>query len=357
MMYDPMNWRSGVVGPRGRHHRLLRIGSWECGRVFKRLEAGVCMRTTNWVLIFLLSLAGLVGVGDSVIMAQISGQHLTAGAGPVPPAFVDPNKAPSEFNHHVAGWALIGIGLLVLASFLSWDLRALRYIWPAFFLLAGLFLAVWSDAEIWPRGNMNWAWLLHHDQEAGQHKIYALLLIAIAIVEYLRARGTLNRFWGTWTFCSLAILGAALLLVHDHTAGGGSNSPEARAYRVDPALGPDGKPPAPLASDPMPGTDHAMMDSGHFDMSMDHSSMDHPFRPIGSDSALTNTPSPDHHRHRMTPSMLLVQREHFWFMIVGLGVALFKLISDGKFWHRRFIPYVWPSGMVLLGILLVFYQE
>jgi hypothetical protein len=57
------------------------------------------------------------------------------------------------------------------------------------------------------------------------------------------------------------------------------------------------------------------------------------------------------------PSMLLVEREHFWFMIFGIGVALFKLVSDGKFWHRRFIPYVWPSGMVLLGVLLVLYHE
>jgi hypothetical protein len=38
--------------------------------------------------------------------------------------------------------------------------------------------------------------------------------------------------------------------------------------------------------------------------------------------------------------MLRVEREHFWFMIVGLGVALFKLVSDGEFWRRRFVPYV-----------------
>ena len=98
------------------------------------------------------------------------------------------------------------------------------------------------------------------------------------------------------------------------------------------------------------------MASDHVDMPMDHSSIDYSSISIGHDSALSNALSSDHHHH-MTPSMLLVEREHFWFMIVGLGVALFKLISDGKFWHRRFVPYVWPSGMVLLGILLVLYQE
>jgi hypothetical protein len=55
--------------------------------------------------------------------------------------------------------------------------------------------------------------------------------------------------------------------------------------------------------------------------------------------------------------MLLVEREHFWFVIVGLGVALFKLVSDGQFWRRRFVAYVWPGGMMLLGLLLVFYRE
>jgi hypothetical protein len=226
-----------------------------------------------------------------------------------------------------------------------------------------LFLALWSDAEIWPRGNMTWGWLLHHDQEAGQHKIYAFLLIAMGIVELLRARGSLNRFWSAWAFSILAVVGATLLLVHDHTASSGANSLEARAYLINPALGPDGKSPALPASDAMPGMDHSTMDMNHSDMSMDTSSIamdtssvDHASMLGGIDPALTDTPSPCHH-HLMTPAMLMVKREHFWFMIVGLGIALFKLISDSEFWRRRFVPYVWPSGMVLLGILLVFYRE
>ena len=303
-----------------------------------------------------LSLAGLDGFANTVIMAQASGQHQIAVSSPTSPAVEDPDKAPSEFNHHLAGWALIGVGFLVLAGLLSPDLRAPRYVWPALFLLTGFFLALWSDAEIWPRGNLSWTWLLHHDQEAGQHKIYALLLIAMGIVEYLRACGSLNRFWRAWAFPILAIVGAALLLVHDHTASSGAIWPEARAYLVNPALDPDGNPPAPHASDPMLGMDHSMMDLNHSGMPMDHTGMDHSSMPMGNNPAPNNTSSPGHHHH-MTPSMLLVEREHFWFMIVGLGVALFKLISDGEFWRGRFIPYAWPSGMVLLGVLLVLYQE
>ena len=324
------------------------------------------MRGIHPILILWLSLAALVGFAGNVIMAQAPTQQPIAVSGPLASASVDPNKAPSEFNHHVAGWALMGVGFLVFASFLSPNLRGLRYIWPSLFMLAGLFLALWSDSEIWPRGNLSWAWLVHHDWEAGQHKIYALLLIAIAVVEYLRARGSLNRFWGTWTFCILAIVGAALLLVHDHTGGSGANSPEARAYLVDPGLDPDGKLPAPRASDLMPGMDRAMKDMDHSSMAMDHSGMDHSGMDhsdmghaamrTGEDPTPTNTPSSSHHHH-MTPSMMMVEREHFWFMIIGLGVGLFKLISDGKFWRGRFVPYAWPSGMVLLGVMLVFYRE
>jgi hypothetical protein len=324
--------------------------AWEQER--ERFKGEVCVRATSYVLILWLSLA-VLGVADNVIIIPAFGQDRITASGPVSPASEDPDKALSEFNHHVAGWALVGVGFLVLASFLSPELRALRYLWPALFVFAGLFLALWSDAEIWPRGNLSWAWLLHHDQEAAQHKIYALFLIGMGLVEYFRVGGSLNRFWGAWTFAILAVVGAALLLVHDHTASSGASSPEARAYLVNPTLDPDGNPPARHESDPMHGMHHSMMDSG---MPMDHSNMDHSTMPIGNEPALADTPSPSHHHH-MTLSMLLVRREHFWFMIVGLAVALFKLVSDGEFWRRRFIPYVWPSAMVLLGILLVLYRE
>ena len=307
------------------------------------------IHSSGYVLILWLSLAALGGLADRVVTVKVPGQNRMAVSSVIAVASVDPNKAPSEFNHHVAGWALIGVGSLVLVSILYPNFGGLRYFWPILFLLMGLFLALWSDAEIWPRGNMTWTWLLRHDHEAGQHKIYALLLMAIGFVEYLRAHVSLNRFWRAWAFPSLAIAGAALLLIHDHTASGGASSPEARAYLVNPALDPDGNPLNAHTSDPMPGMDHSMMNMNHSMMALDDSNVDH-------SPTLTNTPSDGHHHH-MTTSMLLVEREHFWFMIVGIGVALFKLVSDGEFWRRRFLPYVWPGGVMLLGVLLVLYRE
>jgi hypothetical protein len=272
---------------------------------------------------------------------------------------VDPNKGPSELNHHIAGWALIGIGLLQLLSLPSPNRKAHRYIWPALFLLAGLFLAMWSDGEIWPRGNLNWSWLLQHDAEARQHKIYSVLLIAIGILEYFRLSGSLPRFWKTWAFPVLAVIGASLLLIHDHTASSGARSPEAQAYLVNPALDVDGSvrhPNVPTVAVATTDNQHAhplsenaapVMETGS--MSMDHSQMSMGVSPL-------STVHTDHH-HVMTASMLLVEREHLWFMIVGLAIALFKFLSDGEFFRSRIVPYMGPNCMLLLGVMLVFYRE
>ena len=83
----------------------------------------MCMRGIASNLILWLSLAVFVGFADNVLMAQPPGQNPNAVSGPLAPASVDPNKAPSEFNHHVAGWLLIGVGLLVLISILHPNLR------------------------------------------------------------------------------------------------------------------------------------------------------------------------------------------------------------------------------------------
>src|SRR5438034_1747982 len=142
---------------------------------------------------------------------------------------VDANKGPSELNHHIAGWALIGVGLLLLASLLFPHCRTHRYVWPALLVLAGLFLALWSDREIWPRGNLSWSWLFRHDAEARQHKIYSVLLATIGIVEYVRISGLLPRPWKTWAFPVLAWVGAGMLLIHNHASESGARLPEAQA--------------------------------------------------------------------------------------------------------------------------------
>jgi hypothetical protein len=291
------------------------------------------------------------------LVADASSQTVSASESQT----VDSNKGPSELNHHIAGWALIGVGLLQLATLFSSRHSAQRYIWPALFLLTGLFLALWSDGEIWPRGNLNWYWLFQHDAEARQHKIYSVLLIAIGIIEYARISGSLSRFWKRWAFPVLAVIGATLLLIHDHTGGSGARSPEAQAYLVNPALDVDGgvrrpNPPtidAATAEDQHQHMDHlsenAKGDPAMESMPMNHSQLTMEVSPPG--AAHTG------HHHLMTASMLRVERQHMWFMIVGLAIGFFKFLSDGEFFHNRVVPYLWPSCMVLLGVMLVYYRE
>src|SRR5215469_4680192 len=135
---------------------------------------------TSYALVFCCSLtlfSYLVGIEQLKAQQQLASTSSSSAQQPV-----DPNKAPSEFNHHIAGWALIGVGMLVLASQFSPRLKAFSYVLPLLFVGVGVFLAVWSDGEIWPRGNLNWLWLIHHDAEARQHKIYSVLLIAIGVI-------------------------------------------------------------------------------------------------------------------------------------------------------------------------------
>jgi hypothetical protein len=264
----------------------------------------------------------------------------------------DPNKPASELNHHLAGYALIAIGASVIAGYSSERFRPLQIIWPFLFVGAGLFLAAWSDAEIWPRGNLSWRFLIHHDLEAREHKIYALLLILIGIIEYLRARSKLNRFWRSWAFPLLALVGAGLLLFHNHGQASGASSPEARQYMVseeaatrveaspDPMLGMHHHASKP---DPSPVDDQLRIST-----SMKHANNDMPTQHINSPSA---------HSHEMSEGMLRVEYEHFGFMVVGVAVALCKFISDSALWRRTFVVHLWPSFVTLLGVLLVFYTE
>jgi hypothetical protein len=316
-------------------------------RYSNRCTPGIC----------LLMIALTIGGGRPAFAQENS--HILHGA--AAPEIADTNKGPSELNHHIAGWALIGVGCLALASLFFPKLNT-HYIWPSLFVLAGLYLALWSDGEIWPRGNLSWSWLLQHDAEAAQHKIYSVLLVAIGIVEHIRIRGSLSRFWKTWAFPTLAVIGAGMLLLHDHSGGSGARSPEAQAYLVNPSLDVDGSPRKPhqiTVSAPAIQDQHHIMNQ-FSERAMDASSMESHSMPMDHSQMnmeKSTTGAHTSHSHFMTASMLRVEREHMWFMVIGLGIGLFKFVSDGGFARNRAIPYVWPACITLLGFMLVFYRE
>jgi hypothetical protein len=196
---------------------------------------------------------------------------------------------------------------------------------------------------MWPRGDLSWVWLIHHDREAGQHKIYAALLIIMGVIEYRRARGRLSRSWRTWAFPCVALAGAVLLFFHDHTAGSGAppSDSEALKYVVKWSIGGARKAQAPA---PAGDQSRAMQSlpggtSGHHEHMMEMH-----------DAAVG-------HQHHMTEAMLKVERQHIWFALVGIAVIVCKFIHDSALLRMSFVPLLWPSCLMVLGVLLVFYSE
>ena len=130
------------------------------------------------------------------------------------------SKKESEFNHHLAGIFVILAGLFVLLEgSLPQRWRLLRYAWPLCFLLAGLFLLVFSDTELWPFGPQSWWYGLTHNAEDLQHKAFAVILLALGVVEFQRARGVLKSQWARWVFPLAAFCGSVMLLFHEHHPG------------------------------------------------------------------------------------------------------------------------------------------
>ncbi len=130
------------------------------------------------------------------------------------------DKKESEFNHHLAGFFVILAGVFILAEgMLHQRWSFLRFVWPSCFLLSGLFLVVFSDTELWPFGPQRWWYGLTHNLEDLQHKTFAVILLALGLLEVQRARGILKSAWAAWVFPVLAFCGSVMLLFHEHHSG------------------------------------------------------------------------------------------------------------------------------------------
>ena len=130
------------------------------------------------------------------------------------------DKRESEFNHHLAGLFVVIAGIFVLfQAELSGRWQAAKYVWPACFLLSGIFVLVWSDTELWPFGTRHWLEALRNNPEVLQHKTFALLLLALGAVEWQRTRGVLTSVWSAWVFPAIAVIGSTLLIFHHHEGG------------------------------------------------------------------------------------------------------------------------------------------
>jgi hypothetical protein len=115
------------------------------------------------------------------------------------------DKRESEFNHHLAGFFVVLAGIFILAEpGLSTRWPNVRYAWPVCFLLAGIFVLIFSDTELWPFGAQSWSYGLSQHLEVRQHKSFALM----GGIEFLRARGSVKAAWAGWVFPVVAIAGS-----------------------------------------------------------------------------------------------------------------------------------------------------
>jgi copper resistance protein D len=156
---------------------------------------------------------------DMQDMPGMDMQHDQEELAPARKAKLAADKRESEFNHHLAGFLLILAGAFLFAQdklTVKWPWA--RYVWPACFLAAGFYLLIFSDTEIWPIGHKPF-WIAMSDPEDQQHKVFAVILLSIGVIELQRARGRLQNAWAAWVFPVTGMIGAVMLLFHHHQAG------------------------------------------------------------------------------------------------------------------------------------------
>ncbi|MBX3236183.1 MAG: hypothetical protein KF814_08530 [Nitrospiraceae bacterium] len=126
--------------------------------------------------------------------------------------------AYSEFNHHLAGFLVLLIGLSELRQALRLQAFAWsRFLLPGAMLTGGIFLLIWSDHEAWPIGSMTFAQTFSGaDPEIIQHKTYGWLCLFVGTVECLKRVGRFQHAAWTVPLPLFAIVGGLMLFGHSH---------------------------------------------------------------------------------------------------------------------------------------------
>ena len=130
----------------------------------------------------------------------------------------------SEFNHRTAGMGVLFMGFLALGMEAGIarrpNLHAMRWLWPASWIVLGGFLFMRNDPHNWPWGTIGlmdtWS-----APDTLQHQIFVVVVVTIGAVEGLQVGGRLNGPRWRFFFPVLAIASGMLLglhtQVHAHT--------------------------------------------------------------------------------------------------------------------------------------------
>lgn len=149
---------------------------------------------------------------------MLSGQHDTPTTGAGIWEGSSEGKAYSEFNHQLAGWSVILIGLSeILSTRKSPFLGKGRFLLPLSMLGFGGYLLGWSDHDAWPIGPRSFAdTFFSRDWETIQHKVYAILLVAVGTIELVRRLGRIAPQGWAVPLPAFAIVGGMMLFLHSH---------------------------------------------------------------------------------------------------------------------------------------------
>ncbi|MGH7356819.1 MAG: CopD family protein [Candidatus Rokuibacteriota bacterium] len=126
----------------------------------------------------------------------------------------DADRAWSEYNHHVAGLFVLGMGALAILD-CTRRARWARH-WPLVFAGLAAFLLVRNDPGAWPLGLQGF-WEGFRYPEVVQHRFFVLLALAFAFFEW-RVRALRLVGGPALVFPILCVLGGALLLTHSHAS-------------------------------------------------------------------------------------------------------------------------------------------
>ena len=124
----------------------------------------------------------------------------------------------SQFNHRLAGFAVLLVGLTELRSAIGLSAFVwLRFLAPFGLLGFGVYLMICSDHVAWPIGPLSLADTLSGgDPEMLQHKTYAVFLLLVGLIELLRQMGRLTHVLWRLPLPAFAIIGGLMLFLHSH---------------------------------------------------------------------------------------------------------------------------------------------
>jgi cell wall-active antibiotic response 4TMS protein YvqF len=124
----------------------------------------------------------------------------------------EPGPDPDSLrNHHIAGFGIVFLALLTYLEERNLaKLKYLKFFWPVLLYVIGFAVLIWSDPGTWPDGDTP----LSTQPEAIQHKIFALIALAIATVELFRRTGTLTHFAWRGVLSGAILIAGVFLLFH-----------------------------------------------------------------------------------------------------------------------------------------------